>query len=75
MTITVSDKLACLYYNGVLQGAIQNPGILPYDFGLAKSNHLGYWTGRYFTGQMEDVRIYQGAMTGTQVQALYTSTV
>jgi len=61
------------YINGVLQGssptgAPLNPGNLPLFIG-----YTGMWCGWYWNGLIDEVRIYNRALTEAEIQALYVA--
>ncbi|MDO8474223.1 MAG: LamG domain-containing protein [bacterium] len=67
-----------LYKDGVSQGANSPGGSFttanittssPMNFG----NQVPFWTSRVYTGSMDDVRIYNRALSATEITALYES--
>lgn len=75
VTLTVGNGVAVLYLDGIEVGRNNNATIKPSDIGggVTAANYLGrsvYAGDRYLTGKMKDVRLYNRALTGSEVAAL-----
>jgi beta-xylosidase len=75
VTLTVGNGVAVLYLDGVEVGRNNNATIKPSDIGggVTAANYLGrsvYAGDKYLTGKMKDVRLYNKALTGSEVAAL-----
>ncbi|MFB9411397.1 LamG domain-containing protein [Dactylosporangium matsuzakiense] len=60
-----------IYVNGSLNGSIA--GRMWASSGVFDIGRQRFGTGDFFTGAIDDVRVYQGAMPAAQVAALYAS--
>jgi beta-xylosidase len=75
VTLTVGNGVEVLYLDGVEAGRNTNATIKPSDIGggVTAANYLGrsvYAADRYFSGKMKDVRLYNRALSGSEVAAL-----
>jgi len=69
--VSVDGTTASIYKNGSLEGTITvgshtTAGILTLIIG-----RLGHYTGAYFSGDLDQIRIYDAALTSSQVTELY----
>jgi hypothetical protein len=73
---TISNGLASLYVNGVLQGTVPYTGVPGVSGGGAATNffvgalHTAYGA---FAGYIDDVRIYNTALSSTDILSLYNN--
>lgn len=75
----VTSGTAELWYDGVSQGTVSLGGSInnngqPLGIGAFKSVATGSWTG-HFTGSIDDVRIYDRALSNAEVAAIYNKTI
>ncbi|MCL4400013.1 LamG domain-containing protein [Patescibacteria group bacterium] len=68
---TYDGTNVALYVNGVLQGVNPQSGSIRNSNG----NLLISGTGRYFNGQIDDVRIYDRALSASEVKQIYSSNI
>jgi hypothetical protein len=60
-----------LYFNGVLQGSISYNGNYQIDNSLIIGKLWKIWDGNYFNGSIDDIRIYNRTLSGTEISALF----
>lgn len=63
-----------LYVDGVLVGSNDTGSLVPDDLGNTRNNWLGrseFSADPYFDGQLDDLRIYDDALTSTEITQLY----
>jgi DNA-directed RNA polymerase subunit RPC12/RpoP len=67
------NQVASLYLNGTLIGTIA--GSMPINYTANKYLRLGRWAqgGRFFNGQLDEIQIYNRALSAAEVQAIYTA--
>lgn len=73
VAVTLKGKLGTLYVNGVSVGSNAAVDLAPFQLGSTHQNWLGrsqYSADPYFNGKMQDVRIYSGALSASEVAAL-----
>ena len=73
LAVTLRDRVCTLYIDGVVAASIATMDLAPYQLGKTSQNWLGraqYGQDPYFNGRLQDFRIYGGALTAAQVQAL-----
>jgi len=70
-TLDLADNKVC-YVNGVQVGSetndISNPGALTSTVGFIGTRSIG---GRQLNGKIDELKVYNGAMNSTEIQALY----
>ena len=68
-----TNYVARVYLDGQLQGSIAGTGPLTYDG--TQFLRLGRWGsgGRYFNGALDEVDVYNRALTAAEITALYTA--
>ncbi len=68
-----ANNNSSLYLNGNLVGTIA--GARPINYTANKYLRLGRWGGggRFFNGQMDEIQIYNRALSAAEVQAIYTT--
>ena len=65
-----SNQTGSLYINGILQS-----GVLSSDSSVGSFLQIGkVFSGHYFNGLIDDVRIYNRALSATEIQQLYSAT-
>ena len=70
LTLVKSGSTLTLYVDGVSQGSRSMTNITPVDYiGTGQTGGGDY----HFNGQIDDLRIYNRALTSTDIQALYNS--
>jgi hypothetical protein len=71
MSKSGSEYIYSIYVDGKLDGtATSSTGLAPTDHGWAiGARYDGSWR---YRGLIEDVRIYNRALSGTEIQAIYT---
>jgi hypothetical protein len=65
-----------LYVNGLVQTLVSTDVLRPADLGATVNNWLGrsqFAADPYFNGALDEVRIYDGALSSTQIIDLYLS--
>ena len=67
-SFTTDGKIGALYINGALVDAVKTPGALDV---IASPLRLGYTGLNAMVGSLDEVRIYNRALTPDQVQTLY----
>jgi hypothetical protein len=73
---TASSKTAEIYIGGTEPGyAVQTPGSGNYktDSGVRTQFGRADWSGQYFAGMLDDIRIYASGLTGPQIQVIMDS--
>jgi fibronectin type 3 domain-containing protein len=79
LAVTFSNRLATLYVNGIAVGSNANMDFPPYEINGGMPNswigHSQYSTDPYFNGEIQDFRVYRGAMPAGQVYTLATGSV
>jgi hypothetical protein len=69
VTATYDGTKATLYVNGAI---VAGPTAVAAPSGSSSlAPTIGYYGGSYFTGLMDDVREYNGALSAAEVQELY----
>lgn len=74
VAVTLSAATATLYLNGAVIGSASDVIFTPWRLGPTAQNWIGrsqYTTDPYFSGLIDEFRIYGGAMPADQVVALY----
>jgi hypothetical protein len=75
VAVTLKGQLGVLYVNGVEVGRNEAMALAPFQLGSTTQNWLGrsqYAADPYFSGRLQDMRLYQGALTADQIAALAT---
>jgi hypothetical protein len=62
-----------LYINGVQQSLTQQVGTTPNSNQLLDNVYIGGVPNYYYYGKVDEVQIYNGALTAAQIQAIYNS--
>jgi hypothetical protein len=73
VAVTLSGTQGTLYVDGVAVGSNAAIALAPFQLGNTTQNWLGrsqYSADPYFNGRMQDLRLYSGALTASQVAAL-----
>ena len=71
--VTVNSSNIVLYVNGV-SNVIANPGILPFSYSTETTMGYRDWSNsNYFNGSIDQVRIFNKALSAGEVNTLYTS--
>ena len=73
LAMTLKDRTCTLHVDGTVAASITTMDLAPYQLGDTTQNWLGraqYWQDPYFNGRLQDFRIYGGALSTAQVQAL-----
>jgi len=73
VAITLAGNVATLYINGVVAGTNGAVQLAPFRLGRTNQNWLGrsqYATDPFFSGRIDDLRIYTGALKDQQIAAL-----
>jgi hypothetical protein len=75
MTYDKASGVAALYRNGVAV-AVTNLGVFTpqtsFDFFLG-NRPSGFFTGNYFQGKMDEVSVYNRALSGSEIQSIYNA--
>jgi rhamnogalacturonan endolyase len=77
MAVTISGSVGTLYINGVQVGQNASMTLNPASLGSTTQNYLGhsqFSTDPYYTGKLDDFRIYSRALSAAEVNALVTPT-
>ncbi|WP_118185129.1 LamG-like jellyroll fold domain-containing protein [Paraburkholderia phosphatilytica] len=77
VAVTLSGTSATLYLNGGVIGSASNVVFAPWRVGPTAQNWIGrsqYSADPYFSGSIDEFRIYRGALTADQITALYQGT-
>ncbi|HYH02590.1 MAG TPA: LamG domain-containing protein [Bacillota bacterium] len=77
VAVTLSGNLGILYVDGVAVGRNANMTLKPSSLGNTSRNYLGrsQYSDPYLDGQLDDFRIYDRALSGTEIQALMGGSV
>jgi hypothetical protein len=73
VAVTISGSTGTLYINGVASGSNSNITLSPQSLGSTTQNWIGrsqFSADPYLDGRVDDFRIYGGALTAAEVQAL-----
>jgi len=73
VAVTLSGGTLTLYVNGAAVNSTSGVTLAPFRLGPTSKNWLGrsqYSSDPRFAGQIDDFRIYRGALTAAQVLAL-----
>ena len=73
LAMTLKDRTCTLHVDGTVAASITTMDLAPYQLGDTTQNWLGraqYGQDPYFNGRLQDFRIYGGALSTAQVQAL-----
>lgn len=73
LAVTLKGRLGTLYVNGAAVGSNPDIDLAPFQLGSTHQNWLGrsqYSGDPYFNGKMQDLQIYSGALTDTEIAAL-----
>ena len=73
VAVTLSDSVGTLYVDGVVSGTNAQMTLAPYHLGETTQNWLGrsqFATDPTLAGQLDDFRLYSGALSATEVAAL-----
>lgn len=72
VAVTLSGNLGILYVDGVEVGRNANITLRPSSLGYTNQNYLGrsQYYDPYLDGQLDDFRIYDRALSGTEIQGL-----
>jgi DUF1680 family protein len=75
VAVTLAGATGTLYVNGAQVGQNTTMTLKPSSLGSTTLNYLGksQYADPNLTGQLDDFRIYNGALTAAEVSALYTS--
>jgi hypothetical protein len=77
VAVTLSGRVGTLYVDGAAAGSSSQIELAPWQLGATPRNWLGrsqYAADPYFNGRLQDLRIYRGALSETQVAALVAAT-
>jgi|GEM_PF-6553189 len=76
VAVTRNGNVGTLYVDGVQVGQNTNMTLSPANLGNTNLNYLGrsQYADPYLDGQIDDFRIYNGALTATEVAALFNPT-
>jgi len=73
VAVTLSGNYGALYVNGVQKATEGNMPFAPFQMGNTPQNWLGrsqYSADPYYKGRLQDFRIYNGALSASQIAAL-----
>ena len=73
LAVTLAGTVGTLYVDGAAVGSNSAISFAPFQLGQTTQNWLGrsqYSADPYFNGRMQDLRIYSGALSASQVAAL-----
>jgi hypothetical protein len=70
LAITNDGTTTRFYVDGVARGSATQSGV---NITTATVNTIGNYAGNYFNGSIDDVRIYNRALTAEQIKTLYAS--
>ncbi len=73
VAVTLSGRVGTLYVNGVAVGSNPNIDFPPFQVGATPQNWIGrsqFKNDPYLNGKVDDFRIYDGALSATEVAAL-----
>ena len=71
-TYTANSQIK-IYINGVLENTASISvmrGTNGYPFAIGAS---GYWPSRYFNGKIDEIRLFNSALTASQIQSIYNA--
>ena len=68
-----NGDVAKTYYNGVLEGQYNDSGSILYDAGSLYIGRDGYHNEACFIGVIDDIRIYNRALSTSEIQELYNA--
>ena len=74
LAVTYDGNMLILYVDGVQASQLLAPGSIVTSTGLLKIGGNAIW-GEYFTGLIDEVRLYNRTLTGAQIQADMTRAV
>jgi hypothetical protein len=76
VAVTLAGNVGILYVNGVEVGRNSAMTLQPFSLGSTTQNWIGrsQWSDPYLSGQVDDFRIYSGALSASDVQALANGT-
>lgn len=78
VAVTLSDNTLTLYLNGSVIGKNTSMTLRPYNLGaIVSSNFLGkslFSSDPYFSGKMDEVRIFNQALSSAEINAMVTLT-
>jgi hypothetical protein len=77
VAVTLSGNLASLYVNGVKVGQNTNMTLRPSSLGNTSLNYMGksQYGDPYFSGLVDDFRIYRESLTAAEIGQLYAGTL
>jgi len=73
VAITLKGRVAILYIDGAEAGRHEAVSVAPFQLGATRQNWLGrsqYAADPYFSGRLQDMRLYNGALNPEQIAAL-----
>ena len=70
VTMTYNGNDIKLYINGVYDGTIYAPNP---TWGTSIPSYIGRWQNRYFNGKIDEIGIWQRALTESEVEELYNN--
>jgi hypothetical protein len=73
LAVTLRDRTCTLYVDGAAAASIETMDLAPYQLGATSRNWLGraqYGADPYFSGRLQDFRVYGGALGAAAIQAL-----
>ena len=73
VTVTRSGNLTSMYVNGILSGTTDSITLNPSDLGATANNYIiksQYSADPFFNGMVDDFRVYDSALTASEVQEL-----
>jgi hypothetical protein len=76
VAVTLRGTVGTIYVDGATGGTADGILLAPWQLGTTPRNWLGrsqYGTDPYFNGRMQDLRIYSGALSATEIAALHGS--
>jgi hypothetical protein len=68
LAVTYDGRVLQLYVNGMVVGSKAQTGAVPASSGVLRMGGNGIWP-EWFSGRLDDVRVYNRALTQTEIQA------
>ena len=74
VAVTLNGSVGILYTNGVAVGTNSSMTLNPSSLGMATQNYIGksQWSDPYYNGLVDEFRIYNGALTASEVATFIT---